>query len=187
MEDSVGYLRHIASQEGVTADDESLNLIAQKADGGMRDALSVFDKAVAFCGSGLNFKEVARTLNVLDYDTYFKITDLAGEGDYKSALLLFDEVLKKGFSGLTFVAGLNTHFRDLLMCKDAGTLPLLEVTGTLLERYKEQSSRYPAAFLFQGISLLSAVDSGFRTATNQRLHVELGLMKLCSLAKKKLK
>ncbi len=185
VEDSVEYLKHIASQEGVTADDESLNLIAQKADGGMRDALSMFDKAVAFCGKELNFKEVARTLNVLDYDTYFTVTRLLGEGDYKGALTLFDEVLRKGFSGLTFISGLNSHFRDLLMCKDTGTLPLLEVTGSLLERYKQQSAEYDVGFLFNAIGLLSGVDNTFKSATNQRLHVELGLMKLCGSGQKK--
>ncbi len=185
VEDSVGYLKHIAAQEGVTADDESLNLIAQKADGGMRDALSMFDKAVAFCGRELDFTEVARTLNVLDYDTYFNMTRLLGEGDYKGALTLFDEVLRKGFSGLTFISGLGNHFRDLLMCKDPATLPLLEVTGSLLERYKQQSAVYDIGFLFGAIGLLSGVDNTFKSATNQRLHVELGLMKLCGLGQKK--
>ncbi len=185
VEDSVAYLKHIASQEGVAADDESLNLIAQKADGGMRDALSMFDKAVAFCGKELDFKEVARTLNVLDYDTYFNVVRLSGEGDYKGALTLFDEVLRKGFSGLTFISGLGSHFRDLLMCKDPGTLPLLEVTGSLLERYRRQSTEYDTGFLFNAIGVLSEVDNTFRSATNQRLHVELGLMKLCGLGQKK--
>ena len=114
VEDSVEYLKYIASQEGITADDESLNLIAQKADGGMRDALSMFDKAVSFCGARLEYKSVAQTLNVLDYDTYFNVTDMLLGGDYLSALRLFDEVLAKGFSGQTFMAGLAQHMRDLL-------------------------------------------------------------------------
>ena len=185
IEDTVSYLKHIASKEGVQFDDESLHLIARKADGGMRDALSMFDKAVSFCGGNLTFKEVAETLNVLDYDTYFGITQYILAGDYKSALLLFDDVLKKGFSGQTFMSGLASHFRDLLMCKDPSTLPLLETTGSVLERYKQQSAVCDINTLFSGISLLGTLDGGFRTATNQRLHVELGLMKLCGLEQKK--
>ena len=185
IEDTVSYLKYIAGKEGVAYDDESLHLIARKADGGMRDALSMFDKAVSFCGGNLSFKEVAATLNVLDYDTYFGITQHILAGDYKSALLLFDDVLKKGFSGQTFMSGLASHFRDLLMCKDPSTLPLLETTGSVLERYKQQSAVCDVPFLFAGISLLGALDGGFRTATNQRLHVELGLMKLCGLEQKK--
>ena len=185
IEDTVSYLKYIAGREGVQFDDESLHLIARKADGGMRDALSMFDKAVSFCGGNLAFKEVAATLNVLDYDTYFGITQHILAGDYKSALLLFDDVLKKGFSGQIFMSGLASHFRDLLMCKDPATLPLLETTGSVLERYKQQSAACDIAFLFGAISLLGALDGGFRTATNQRLHVELGLMKLCGLEQKK--
>ena len=185
IEDTVSYLKYIAGKEGVAYDDESLHLIARKADGGMRDALSMFDKAVSFCGGNLSFKEVAATLNVLDYDTYFGITQHILAGDYKSALLLFDDVLKKGFSGQTFMSGLASHFRDLLMCKDPSTLSLLETTGSVLERYKQQSAVCEISTLFSGISLLGALDGGFRTATNQRLHVELGLMKLCGLEQKK--
>lgn len=185
VEDSVSYLKRIASREGISYDDESLNLIASKADGGMRDALSMFDKAVAFCGKSLNFREVARTLNVLDYDTYFTVTNLAAAGDYKGALLLFDEVLRKGFSAQTFAGGLASHLRDLLMCKDAATMPLLEAAGTLLERYRKQSAELETAFLFQAVDLINSVDSSLRGAVNTRLHVELGLMKLCSLGQKK--
>lgn len=185
IEDTVSYLKYIASQESVQTDDESLHLIAAKADGGMRDALSMFDKAVSFCGGKLSFREVAETLNVLDYDTYFSITEQMLAGDYKSALVTFDNVLKKGFSGQTFMAGLASHFRDLMMCKDPQTLPLLEVTGAVLERYKQQCASCSVPFLFGAISLLGTLDSGFRTATNQRLHVELGLMKLCGLEQKK--
>ena len=185
IEDTVEYLKLIASREGVVADDESLHLIARKADGGMRDALSMFDKAVSFCGGNLEYKEVAATLNVLDYDTYFCITDSLLAGDYKSALVTFDEVLKKGFSGQSFASGLATHLRDLLMCKEPQTLPLLEITGSLLERYKSQSARCDIGFLFGAVALLGEVDGGFRTATNQRLHVELALMKLAGLGQKK--
>ena len=185
VEDSVGYLKYIAAQEGVTYDDESLNLIAQKADGGMRDALSMFDKAVSFCGQSLSYREVARSLNVLDYDTYFTTIDTLMAGDYTKALLLFDRVLSAGFSAQTFMAGLAQHCRDLLMCRDAQTLPLLEVTGTLLDRYRAQAASCDAEFLFGAITLLAQLDATIRTATNRRLTVELGLMKLCRLSQKK--
>ena len=185
VEDAVSYLKLIASKEGITYDDESLNLIAAKADGGMRDALSMFDKAVAFCGRQLDFRDVARTLNVLDYDTYFKVTAFAAAGDYRSALLLLDEVLRKGFSVQTFVGGLAGHLRDLLMCKDVRTVPLLEVTGTLLDRYRKQSAELDTAYLFNAVALLNNVDAGLRTAPNVRLHTELGLMKLCGMGQKK--
>ena len=185
VEDSVGYLKYIAQQEGVTYDDESLNLIAQKADGGMRDALSMFDKAVSFCGQSLSYREVARSLNVLDYDTYFTTVETLMAGDYTRALLLFDRVLSAGFSAQTFMAGLAQHCRDLLMCRDAQTLPLLEVTGTLLDRYRAQAATCDAEFLFGAITLLAQLDATIRTATNRRLTVELGLMKLCRLSQKK--
>lgn len=185
VEDGVRYLKYIAGKEGVTFDDESLHLIAQKADGGMRDALSMFDKAVSFCGSDLRFKEVARTLNVLDYDTYFNITSLILSGDYPSTLTAFDLVLRNGFTPQTFVGGLNAHFRDLLMSKSPQTAGLLEVTGELLERYKKQGADCDVGFLFEAIAVLTSVDGTLKTATNQRLNVELGLMKLCGLGQKK--
>ena len=185
VEDAVEYLKYIASQEGVEADDESLNLIAQKADGGMRDALSMFDKAVSFCGRELRYGQVAQTLNVLDYDTYFGLADTLRSGDYAAALLAFDRVLSKGFSGQTFMAGLNRHMRDLLMARDAATARLLEVTGTLMERYRTQASACDPAFLFGAISVLTELDGKIRQSSNQRLLVELGLMKIAGLGQKK--
>lgn len=185
VEDSVEYLRYIAGQEGVEADDESLNLISQKADGGMRDALSMFDKAVSFCGRELRYQEVAQTLNVLDYDTYFHVTERLLAGDYVQALLSFDEVLTRGFAGQTFLAGLNRHLRDLLVAKDAATLRLIEMTGTLLERYRVQAEACDVAFLFGAISVLTELDSKIRQSSNQRLLVELGLMKIAGLGQKK--
>jgi len=184
VEDAVEYLRYIAGNEGVTADDESLNLIAQKADGGMRDALSMFDKAVSFCGTNLEYKAVAQTLNVLDYDTYFRFTDLLLEGNYVDALLAFDAVLTKGFSGQIFMNGLNQHMRDLLVA-GGPAVSLIEFTGALLERYREQAKRCDTAFLFGAISLLSEADGKLRTASNQRLLVELTLMKIAAIAQKK--
>ena len=186
VEDSVEYLKYIASQEGISADEESLNLIAQKADGGMRDALSMFDKAVSFCGTALDYRNVAQTLNVLDYDTYFNVTDMLLGGDYLSALRLFDEVLAKGFSGQTFMAGLAQHMRDLLVARDAASVSLIELTGTLLERYRAQAGRCTIEFLFGAISLLTEADGRIRQSSNQRLLVELGLMKIAGLSQKKM-
>ena len=169
VEDGVEYLKYIASQEGIAADEESLNLIAQKADGGMRDALSMFDKAVSFCGKALDYRNVAQTLNVLDYDTYFSVT----------------EMLSRGFSGQTFMAGLNRHMRDLLMAKRPETLRLIEMTGTLLERYRTQAGACSVEFLFGAISCLTELDGKIRQSSNQRLLVELGLMKIAGLGQKK--
>ena len=185
VEDAVEYLKYIASQEGIAADEESLNLIAQKADGGMRDALSMFDKAVSFCGTTLDYRNVAQTLNVLDYDTYFGVAELLLAGDYVQALVAFDEVLAKGFSGQTFMAGLNRHMRDLLMAKRPETLRLIEMTGTLLERYRAQAEACPVEFLFGAIACLTEVDGKIRQSSNQRLLVELGLMKIAGLGQKK--
>ena len=184
VEDAVNYLKHIAQQEGVIFDEESLNLIAQKADGGMRDALSMFDKAVSFCDSNLQYKEVAQTLNVLDYDTYFSMTDLLLAGDYTTALIRFDEVLAKGFSPQTFMSGLNQHMRDLLMAKGPA-ISLIELTGSLLERYRQQAAQCDTEFLFGAITLLTEADGKIKQSSNQRLLVELGLMKISGLGKKK--
>ena len=185
VEDAVGYLKHIADTEGVTYDEESLNLIAQKADGGMRDALSMFDKAVSFCSGRLDYRDVAKTLNVLDYDTYFSMTDMLLAGDYVKALMLFDEVLSKGFSGQTFMAGLNEHMRDLLLAKGPAA-SLIELTGTLLERYRSQAERCDTQFLFGAINILTDADGRIRQSSNRRLLVELGLMKIAGLGKKKM-
>ena len=184
VEDSVKYLKYIADNEGVTCDEESLNLIAQKADGGMRDALSMFDKAVSFCNANLQYKQVAETLNVLDYDTYFQMTELLLAGDYTSALIRYDEVLSKGFSGQTFMAGLNQHMRDLLLAKGPA-ISLIELTGSLLDRYRQQAEQCAPEFLFGAISLLTEADGKIKQSSNQRLLVELGLMKIAGLGKKK--
>ena len=176
VEDGVEYLKYIASQEGIAADEESLNLIAQKADGGMRDALSMFDKAVSFCGKALDYRNVAQTLNVLDYDTYFSVTEMLLAGNYVDTLVTFDSVLSRGFSGQTFMAGLNRHMRDLLMAKRP---------ETLLERYRTQAGACSVEFLFGAISCLTELDGKIRQSSNQRLFVELGLMKIAGLGQKK--
>ena len=185
VEDGVEYLKYIASQEGIAADEESLNLIAQKADGGMRDALSMFDKAVSFCGKALDYRNVAQTLNVLDYDTYFSVTEMLLAGNHVDTLVTFDSVLSRGFSGQTFMAGLNRHMRDLLMAKRPETLRLIEMTGTLLERYRTQAGACSVEFLFGAISCLTELDGKIRQSSNQRLLVELGLMKIAGLGQKK--
>ena len=184
VEDTVAYLRQIASREGVTADEQALMLIAQKADGGMRDALSMFDKAVSFCGNILEYKAVASTLGVLDYDTYFGFCQMLYGGDYISALTEFDKVLMAGFSGQVFMGGLSQHMRDLLVIK-SGAESLIEFGGELLARYRAQAAAIDHEFLFNAISLLSGADSTIRTSTNQRLLVELTLMKIANLSQKK--
>ena len=159
-------------------------LIAQKADGGMRDALSMFDKAVSFCGNTLEYKAVASTLGVLDYDTYFGFCHMLYGGDYITALTEFDKVLMAGFSGQVFMGGLSQHLRDLLVVK-SGAESLIEFGGELLARYRTQAAAIDHDFLFNAISLLSAADSAIRTSTNQRLLVELTLMKIANLSQKK--
>ncbi|MFI3263958.1 MAG: DNA polymerase III subunit gamma/tau [Rikenellaceae bacterium] len=185
VEDGVGYLRYIAGQENIEVDDESLNLIAQKADGGMRDALSMFDKAVSFCGSTLDYKRVAQTLNILDYDTYFTITESLLAGSYVDSLLAFDKVLTQGFSAQTFMAGLNAHCRDLLVAKNPASLSLMEYTESLTQRYVKQAEQCSIDFLFGTISVLTEADGKLRQSSNQRLLVELGLMKIAGLGQKK--
>ena len=184
VEDAVEYLRYIADSEGVTADEESLSLIAQKADGGMRDALSMFDKAVSFCGNNLEYKTVAQTLNVLDYDTYFSFTNSLLQGNYIEALLAFDKVLAKGFSGQVFMSGLSQHMRDLLVIKGNADA-LTEFPVGILARYREQAVQCDVEFLFGAISQLSTADGAIRASSNQRLLVELTLMRIAEIGKKK--
>ena len=185
VEDGVEYMRSIAAAEGVSYDDESLNLIAAKADGGMRDALSMFDKAVAFCGSKLNYRDVAASLNVLDYETYFRVVDTLRSGDYAKSLLQFDEILSRGFGAAVFLQGLAAHMRSLLVCKQPSTAHLLEVTGSVREHYMNQAGECEVEFLFDAIRLLAAVDGQLKTSSNQRLAVELALMKLSGMGQKK--
>ncbi|MFI3259721.1 MAG: DNA polymerase III subunit gamma/tau [Rikenellaceae bacterium] len=185
VEDGAAYLKYIAEQEGVTIDDESLNLIAQKADGAMRDALSMFDKAVSFCGTTLDFRGVAQTLGVVDYDTYFKLTDALLAGNYPSALVIFDSVLGSGFGVQSFLAGFARHLRDLLVAQDETTLALMELTPDLVARYREQGSRCGVELLFGAITVLTATDGELKRSSNQRLLVELGLMKIAGLGQKK--
>ena len=181
VEDVVNYLRYISSQEGVTYDDESLHMIAQKADGCMRDALSMYDKVVSFCGSSLTFTEVAGALNVLDYDTYFSFVDTVAAGDYEGALLMLDEVIQKGFDPQSFMSGLASHFRDLLVAHDVRTQPLLEVTGSVAERYKQQSGALSPEFIFNALSIITQAEGTYRFTLNSRLQTELAVLKLAGI------
>ena len=180
IEDMVEYLRNIASKENVKYDEESLNLIAQKADGGMRDALSMFDKAVSFCSGELEYHSVATTLNLLDYDTYFRFTEIFLQGNYIDALFEFDRVLQNGFSARVFLSGLDKHMRDLIVAKGPG-ISLIEYTGALIDKYREQAIKISPSFLFNAISLLTETDGKLLSSSNSRLLVELTLMKLCEL------
>lgn len=181
--DIVSNLRMIAGKEGVNIDDESLHVIAQKADGAMRDALTIFDQTVAFCGTDVKYEEVLKNLNVLDYDYSFNLVDAFLAGDYGSALLKFDEILSKGFNALHFCAALSSHFRDLMVTKNGGLGALLELPDSLKKRYEEQASRCSLKFLYDALSVTSACEAGYKQAVNPRLHIEFALMKLSFLMK----
>ena len=179
--DIVGNLRSIAAKEGVNVDDASLHIIAQKADGAMRDALTIFDQTVAFCGTDIQYADVIRNLNVLDYEYSFRLTDAFLAKDYGTALLIFDEILSKGFNSLHFISALGSHFRDLLVSRTGGLDSLLDLPDSLRERYREQASRCPVKFLYDALGIISQCEAGYRAATNQRLHIEFALMRIAFL------
>ena len=179
--DIVRNLRDIAGKEGVKVDDESLHVIAHKADGAMRDALTVFDQTVAFCGADIHYEDVIRNLNVLDYEYSFRLVDAFLAKDYGSALLIFDEILSKGFNALHFVSALGAHLRDLLVSRTGGLEALLDLPASLQERYREQAGRCTLKFLYEALGVLSQCEAGYRAATNQRLHIEFALMRLAFL------
>ena len=181
VKDAAEYLKKIAAEQGVQAEDEALHIIAQKADGAMRDALSIFDRVVSFSGKNLNRQAVAQSLSILDHDTYFKATQAMYEGQIPNLLLLFEEVLNKGFDGQIFIAGLAAHFRDLQVAKQPETFPLLEVTEGMKQQYQEQSALWSSAQLLQAIDLANQCDLQYKASKNQRLLVELCLMKLASI------
>ena len=177
-----GHLADIAQKEGITAEPEALDLIAQKADGGLRDALSMFDLNVTFAADRIiRYKEVLDNLHILDYDYYFKLTDLLLSGNLPQSLLTLDEILRKGFDGHLFVVGLCRHFRDLLVCRDAATVQLLQVTENVRRQYLDQAVRAPMSFLLSALSIGGQCDMNYKQAKDQRLHTELWLMKLASL------
>ena len=181
VKDIAVYLKHIAEQQGIQADEDALHIIAQKADGAMRDALSIFDRVVSFSGDQLSRKSVTDNLNVLDYDTYFRTTELILENNIPELLLLFNEILAKGFEGHHFVNGLASHFRDLLVCKHDDTISLLEVGEQVKAQYQEQANTTSQEFLLEAIDLANQCDLKYKTSKNHRLLVELTLMKLASL------
>ena len=179
--DIKNYLKKIAAQESINADDDALHIIAQKADGALRDALSIFDRVVSFSGDNLTRQAVAENLNVLDYDSYFKTTDLILENDIPQLLITFNEILAKGFDGHHFIAGLASHYRDLLVAKDKATIALLEVGDNTKKQYLKQAENCSLSFLLQAIELANDCDLKYKTSKNQRLLVELALMQLASI------
>ena len=181
IEDIVEHLRYVASQEGFTVDDDALNVIARKADGGMRDALSIFDQVAASSGGNITYQTTIENLNILDYDYYFRLTDALLDGNVPEALLVFDSVLRAGFGAQLFVNGLSSHFRDLMVSKDAATLPLLDVGTAVAEQYARQAKRCDKAFLYKAMDLSNRCDLDYRISNNKRLLVELMLIKICSL------
>ena len=180
--DIVRNLTDIASKEGITIDSESLHVIAVKADGAMRDALTIFDQIVAFCGKEVRYEDVIRDLNVLDYEYYFKIIDNSLSGDYTSSLLLLDEILSKGFNALYFVSGLSSHLRDLLVCKNSHGSALLSLPPSLIERYREQAARCSVQFIFSSLNITMSCEASYRQSGNQRLLIEFALMRLAEKA-----
>ena len=181
--DIVSNLRSIAAKEGVSIDDESLHVIAQKADGAMRDALTIFDQTVAFCGTDVHYADVLRNLNVLDYEFCFSLVNSFLAGDYGKALLTFDDILSKGFNALHFCASLSAHFRNLMVARNGGLDALLELPDSIKSRYSEQASVCSLRFLYDALSATTACEAGYRLAVNPRLHIEFMLMKLSFLCK----
>jgi DNA polymerase III subunit gamma/tau len=185
IHDIVGYLQHVAASENVTAEDEALNIIAMKADGGMRDALSIFDQVSSYGNGTITYQNVIDNLNVLDYDYYFKLTEALLKGDLSSALLIFNDILNNGFEGQHFITGLSAHFRDLLVCKDVATLVLLEVGASIRSKYQEQSSLCSDSFLYAAIKLANDCDLAYKESRNKRLLIELALIRIAQLSDQK--
>ena len=181
VEDIVAHLAYVASKEGISAEPEALNVIALKADGGMRDALSIFDQVVSFTGGHITYQSVIENLNVLDYEYYFKMTSLCLENKIPDALLLLNEILNKGFDAGHFITGLSSHLRDLLVSKDPVTLPLLEVGASIRQRYQAQAQQCPLPFLYRAMKLSNDCDLNYRTSKNKRLLVELTLIQIAQL------
>lgn len=181
INDTVAHLQYVAKNEGVEAEDMALNVIAQKADGAMRDALSIFDQVVSFCGNKITYQGVISNLNVLDYDYYFRLVDALLQNQVPEALIIFDEVLSKGFEGQHFVGGLSSHLRDLMVSRDEMTLPLLEVGESIAERYKEQSKRCELWWLYKALEYANDCDLAYRASRNKRLLVEVMLIRVAGL------
>ncbi|MFH1003941.1 MAG: DNA polymerase III subunit gamma/tau [Bacteroidota bacterium] len=181
IDDIVSHLVEIAKKEKINAEEEALHIIAQKVNGSMRDALSILDRMVCLSGDDITYKTIIENLSILDYDYYFKITDAALNSNTSACLILFNEILNKGFDGHNFIDGFAEHLRNLLVCQDAITLPLMEVGVSIRERYKEQTKKTLPAFLLRSLEILNKADSQYKTSRNQRLLIELTLLQLCSL------
>lgn len=179
--DMVRNLRAIAAKEGITIDDESLHIIAGKADGAMRDALTIFDQTVAFCGTDVHSEDVMKNLNVLGYEYHFRLVDAFLAGDYASAMLTFDEILAKGFNSQHFLSALGSHFRDLMVCGTAGLESLLDMPDSLRQRYADQAAACSSGFLFRALGIVTACEASYKSSLNQRLHIEFALMQLSFL------
>jgi DNA polymerase III subunit gamma/tau len=169
IEDIAGHLANVAAKEGIQADPDALHIIAQKADGALRDSLSMFDQIVSYTGGAVTYKAVIENLNILDYDYYFRVTDMILGHDISGTLLLFDQILSSGFDGHNFINGLSSHFRDLLVCKDEATLRLLEVSASIREKYRDQSSRCSPSFLLGSLDITNKCDVSYKSVKNQRL------------------
>lgn len=178
---AIEQLKQICEKEGISAEEEALFVIGQKADGAMRDALSIFDRVTSFAGKNITYQDVIQQLNILDHEYYFKLTSLMLDANLPGVLLLYDEILGKGFESQHFLDGLNAHFRDLLMCKDPATIKLLELPEGTQQRYAEQSGHTSVDFLLSAMNIVNAFEVNFKSARNQRLHVELALMKITHL------
>lgn len=179
--DIINHLKKVAEKEGITYEDEALNIIAEKADGGMRDALSVFDQAASFCQGNITYAKVTEDLNVLDTDNYFNIVDLSLQNKVSDAMLLLNSIIAKGFAGGHFINGLASHIRNVLMAKDAQTLPLLEVSLQQRQKYEEQAKKCPTTFLYQALKLLNQCDINYRQSSNKRLLVEITLIQIAQI------
>ena len=185
--DTVKHLQMVAEKEGVTVDVNGLNVVAQKSDGGMRDALSIFDQLVSFCGNNITYQGIIENLNVLDYEYYFKLVEALLKNEVSQSLLIFNEVLNKGFDAHHFISGLSSHFRDLLVSKDPQTITLLEVGADIGERYKKQAQNCSPEFIFQALKIANDCDIDYRLSKNKRLLVELSLIRMCQLTDEKKK
>ena len=184
VEDMVRNMKAIAEKEGVAMSEDAMHVIAQKADGAMRDALTLFDQTVAFCGKDVTYEQVIRNLGVLDYEYYFTLTEHFLAGDYAHAMLAFDEILSKGFNVQSFIAGLSTHFRDLLVCKNDAARSLLELAPSAVQRYQAFAQQCSVSFLFEALGITSGCEAAYKQSGNPRLLIEFALMKLCNLAAK---
>jgi DNA polymerase III subunit gamma/tau len=185
ISDISDYIKHVANSEGIEIEEAGVNVIAQKADGAMRDALSIFDQIVSFSGKKITYHDVISNLNVLDYDYYFKLTDYFLKNEIPEVLVTFDEILSHGFDGHHFITGLSSHFRDILVCKDPSTVQLLEVGGEIQEKYKLQAAACESGFILEAMDIANQCDLNYKASQNKRLLVELALIKISQIMQKK--